>query len=922
MTNPITKPIAKLTDTIQKKVLAAEPTKRMMMNGAVDTLFDKTASQLVGQPITRVDADLKVSGQAPYSAEFYRDNQAYGVLVGATIAKGTVKNIDTSAVMQIAGVIKVVTDPKHFARNSQQGGKTRAPTQGAHEVAYHGQPIAVVVAETFEAASEGAKALQITYDEQVDDAALDFKAELSNAHAVNEQEGSDKNSEQGDPEKGLANAEVSVDCTYTTPSQNSAAMEPHATLAYWEGEQLTLHTSNQMPAFGKSQVADALGLDKDNVRFISRFIGGGFGSKLGIAPESIAAAICAKELERPVLIVMTRPQVFEATVRRSNTQQRIALGCSKDGIIDTIIHDTVSSNLPKEAFFEPAGLSTHFLYQGKNRRVSYKMVDMNWVLSGSMRAPGEAVGQIALECAMDELADKLNIDPIELRRLNEPKEDPSKHIPFSTRKLLPCIDTGAAAFGWAQRHPQPATQLEGDWWIGMGMAVASRGNQLMPSTARATLQVDAAKTYGVKAVIETAMTDIGTGTYTVFAQIAADLLGLPIDHIEVKLGDTEFPWSSGSGGSFGAASSGSAVYLACAELRDTLAKKVGLYSDNVQLQLGQICQAGEHDPSLVESVVEGFIDDVVDAVSHNIADVRDTVSETVSHKVVDKISAIVSDKVGDKFPDTDLDKLLDKVADTADKVIGMGKDMATSVIDKVDNIIDNVAKKAGVDLPTDKLFAKGNDAAGNALTDKAQTDKAQTDKAQTDKTDYNFSNAKTYPIKDLIAQYDDQKISAKGEIAPGKNLKSHRQASYGANFAEVAVHRATGEIRVRRMTGVFAAGRILNHKTATSQCYGGMVFGIGAALMEEVIHDKASGRLCNHDLAEYHIPVNADVPQLEVILLEEDDPYTNPMHIKGIGETAIAGAGAAIANAIYNAVGVRVYDFPITLDKLLDGMPE
>ncbi|WP_201548171.1 xanthine dehydrogenase family protein molybdopterin-binding subunit [Psychrobacter sp. Pi2-1] len=808
-----------------ESITQSEPTKKMTMDEPVESLFSTTASKLVGKPINRVDGSLKVSGQAHYSAEIHLDNKAYGVLVGATIAKGQVQNIDSSSLDGIPNIIKVVTDPKHFLRNSQQGGLKKAPKQGATEIFYHGQPIAVVIAETFEAATEGANALKVTYKNETDQAALNFTKELSNAHEVDEKKGSDKNYVQGDPEQGLADAEVTLDRFYHTPSQNSSAMEPHATLAHWEGDKLVLYTANQMLASCKQQVMDALNLNKDQVQLIAHYVGGGFGSKLGIAPESIAAAIASKELGRPVLITMTRPQVMEATVRRSNTRQRIAIGCDKNGVIDTLIHDTISSNLPDEAFFEPTALSTHYLYSGKNRRVNYEMVDMNQVLSGSMRAPGEAVGMIAVECAMDELAAQLDLDPIELRRRNEPEKDPSKDIPFSTRQLIACMEQGAEQFGWSQRNTKPASQLEGDWWIGTGMAAAARGNQLQSSEARATLQIDKSKALGVKAVIETDMTDIGTGSYTVFSQVAADLLGLPIDHIEMKLGDSALPPASGSGGSWGAASAGSSVYLACEQLREMLAEKVGLYPDTIQLDNGQIKQVGKHDLTAVEAAKEN----------------------------------------GQAFADSTIDK---------------------------------ISKTTGV------TFSE------NVLEEQSESEK------------YDFKNSESYALADVIAGYEDQKVSAKGQIKPGKNGKKYRQSSFGANFAEVAVHKFTGEIRVKRMTGAFAAGRILNHKTATSQCYGGMVFGIGSALMEEVIHDKRDGRLCNHDLAEYHVPVNADVPQLDVILVEEDDPYTNPMHIKGIGETAIAGAAAAIANAIYNAVGVRVYDFPITLDKLLYEMPE
>ncbi|OLF39118.1 MULTISPECIES: xanthine dehydrogenase family protein molybdopterin-binding subunit [unclassified Psychrobacter] len=825
-------------------VLPSELTNKEKMNEPVETLFDKTASNLVGKPINRVEGSLKVSGQAHYSAEIQLDNKVYGVLVSSTIAKGKVEKIDSDSIADIPGIIKVVTDPKRFLRNSQQGGETEAPTQGVSEVFYHGEPIAVVVAETFEAATEGAKALKVTYKDETDQAALDFTKELPNAHEVNEKKGSDKNAKHGDPEQGLADSAVTLDSVYHTPSQSNSPMEPHVTLAHWEDDRLVLYTSNQMIASCKQQVMDALDLNKDQVELISYYVGGGFGSKLGIAPESIAAAIASKEVGRPVLITMTRPQVMEATIRRSNTRQRIAIGCNEDGIINTFIHDTTTSNLPGEAFFEPTALSTHFLYRGENRRVSYQMVDMNHVLSGSMRAPGEAVGMIAVECAMDELANKLEMDPIELRRRNEPEEDPSKEIPFSTRQLVACMEKGAEAFGWDQHNPKPASRLEGDWWIGTGMSGTSRGNTLQPSEARAILQVDGSKELGVKAIIETDMTDIGTGSYTVFTQVAADLLGLPIDHIEMKLGDSDLPPASGSGGSFGAASAGSGVYLACEQLRAILAKKVGLHTDTIRIDNGQIKKSGEHESSKTEAAIDAG---------------KEKVTELVDEKLANKVSGLV-----------------DKAVDLAEKA----------------------SEKTGIPLPE------------------------SASKLKTATEQYDFSSDQSYALADIIAEFDEQEISAKGQIKPGKNEKNHRQASFGANFAEVAVHKVTGEIRVKRMTGVYAAGRILNHKLATSQCYGGMIFGIGSALMEEVIHDKHDGRLCNHDLAEYHVPVNADVPQLEVILLEEDDPYTNPMHIKGIGETSISGSAAAIANAIYNAVGVRVYDFPITLDKLLAEMPE
>ena len=846
--------------------LTIEPHNRHTMDEAMPTRLDQTASQQVGKPINRVHGDLKVSGQATFAAEYDIDNQLYGVLVGATIGKGEISQIHTEEALKILGVVDVIIDLDTFIRNPAQGGQKSAPAQGVKKIAYQGQPIAVVVAETFEAASEAAKAIQVQYISDNEEGAFDFDREKSEAAMID----GVPISKQGNPEKMLEQAEVKVDRTYHTPSQSHAAMEPHASIATWEGDEVTIYTANQMLAPCQMQMADVLGIKPDKVRLVSRFIGGGFGGKLGIAPEAVAAAIAAKKLRRPVQVVMARTQVMEATARRTNTEQRVALGADKDGKIHTIIHDSIVTNLPGEAFYEPVAESTPFLYAAENRQIKYKMVRMNQVLAASMRAPGEAVGQIAIECAMDELAVKLNMDPIELRVLNEPEQDPSKKIPFSTRQLIGCMRTGAEKFGWDQRQPRPASVREGDWLIGIGMAAASRVNNLKPSQARATLKLNKAKLLGVEAIIETDMTDIGTGTYTILAQIAADMLGLPIDHVSVKLGDTDLPPASGSGGSVGAASSGSSVYLACEKLRELIGKQVGLDAETVQLDNGIV-------------------------IRQSASFKRDQASTQTSNS---------SDTQSDSHSDPDSDGG-DKNASKVESITSALQHTAKSAQEIVTGMVEKMTETASKTI-TEKLVATIADKAGIPLEQDTK----------------NFGENEQRPLRDVIAQCQDNQLKSLGEIKPGATQKKFRQACYGANFVEVDVHAYTGEIRLRRMTGVFTAGRILNHKTATSQCYGGMVFGIGSALMEEVVHDKRDGRLCNHDLAEYHVPVNADVPQLDVILLDEDDQYTNPIHIKGIGETAISGAAAAIANAVYNATGIRVYDFPIKLDDLLEQLPD
>ncbi|SDG15578.1 xanthine dehydrogenase family protein molybdopterin-binding subunit [Pelagibacterium luteolum] len=720
------------------------------------SLLDTTNQNIISRPLDRIEGPLKVSGRAKYSAEFKLPNMAHGVLVGAAIGKGRVKEIDVKSVEALPGVLMVVTDTEKFLRNPAQGMDTEAPKQGVTSIDYFGQPIALVVAETFEAARNAANALSVTYEDA--EGRFDFDARIDTAKPKKD---SEKN--QGDVDDAMRSAHANVDAKWTTPSQSSAAMEPHASLAHWEGQKLVLYGSYQMLSSNRLQLADAMGLDPEDVRILAHYVGGGFGAKLGIGPESVAAAVAAKDLGRPVRVVMTRQQVFEATVRRSNTVQHLQLAADAEGRLTGVSHETITGNLEGEDFSEPASAATQFLYSGANRRFGNEIVLMDQVLAGSMRAPGEAVGMLALEGAMDELAELLDVDPVELRKRNIPERHPTSDLPFSSRSLAECLEIGARDFGWSKRKSAPASTLEGEWWIGHGMATAARSNMLIKSSARVTLQPDG------RALVETDMTDIGTGTYTILAQIAAELLGLPIDAVDIHLGDTNFPPASGSGGSFGAASAGTSVYLACEKLRQTIAEKLG-----------------------------GEVEDLV--------------------------------------------------------------------------LSDGMARM------------------GNT----------------------------SEPLSELIAE----PLEATATVEPGETGKAFVQAGFGAHFAEVAVHAHTGEVRVRRMEGTFAAGRILNEKTAISQCFGGMVFGIGTALTEDMMHDHRYGHIVNRDLAEYHLPVNADVPQLKVKFLEERDHAANPLLAKGIGELGISGAGAAIANAIYNACGVRVRDYPITLDKLIDHLPD
>ena len=719
--------------------------------------LDDMVQGLVGTPMDRPDGPLKVSGQATYAHEWDVPDMLYGVLVRATIGKGRVTDVASDAIVGKNGVRAVITDDR-LLRRPAQGGANEAPPQGSKQVDYFGQPIALVVAETFEQARHGANVLAIQY-ESARNPALDPEA----ADSATEQPEDDQ-LDQGDLDQAMRDAAFTVDQVYRTPGHNSAAMEPHCAIASWDGDQLTLRGSYQMLNHNINELADALQIVPDNIRMLSPYVGGGFGSKLGISPEAVSAAIAAKEVGQPVCVALSRPQVFETTMRRSETRQHVRLACDQDGVLTGIGHECLVSNLPGESFYEPVTQATHFLYGGKHRRLGMEVARVNRTCGGSVRAPGEAVGMQVLENALDELAEAAGIDPVELRKRNVPDRHPEQDIPYSSRRLTEALDAGAKIFGWDKRNRQPGSLREGDWLIGHGMAGAARVNILSEAKARVTLRADGS------ALVETDMTDIGTGTYAILTQIACDMLGLPADKVETRLGDSDLPAGPGSGGSWGASSSGSAVFLACEEIRKAIAGKLGI--GEAELTLG-------------------------------------------------------------------------------DGTAGRGES-ARSITDILD---------------------------GEAL-------------------------------------------SAEGHIEPGATLEEMQQASYGSYFAEVAVNAITGETRVRRMLGVFGAGRILNEKTATSQCYGGMIWGIGSALTEELLFDPRDGHIVNHDLAEYHIPVNLDVPQIEVVLLEERDQWASPIQAKGIGELGICGAAAAVTNAVYNATGIRVRDYPATLDKLLAGLPD
>jgi len=714
--------------------------------------------KVIGQPTPRIEGPLKTTGQAPYAYEHHDavPNQAYGVVVGSAIAKGRIATMNLAPAESAPGVIAIVTAAN--AGKLGQGKYNTARLLGGPEIQHYHQAVALVVAETFEQARAAAERLEMTYTST--DGAFDLASSRGSAVEPKEQM---EDTLHGDFETAFAAAPVQLDATYTTPDQAHAMMEPMASMAAWDGDRLTLWTSNQMIDWSVADLATTLGIPKKNVRLISPYIGGGFGGKLFIRADALLAALGARMAGRPVKVALARPLIFNNCTHRPATIQRIRIGAGSDGKITAMAHEGWSGDLPGGKV-ELAAQPSKLLYAGEHRRVTMRLSTLDLPEGNAMRAPGETPGMMALEIAMDEMAEKLKLDPVEFRILNDTQVDPTKpDRPFSQRHLVECLRTGAERFGWGQRHAQPATQREGRWLIGMGVAVAFRNNLLVKSGARVRLNDQGIVT------VETDMTDIGTGSYTIIAQTAAEMLGVSLNNVVVRLGDSSFPVSAGSGGQFGGNCSTAGVYAACVKLREAVAQRLGVKVNEAQ-------------------------------------------------------------------------------------------------------------------------FADGEVRAGG----------------------------KSVPLRDAAKSGE---IVAEDSIEFGELSKQYQQSTFGAHFVEVAVDSATGETRVRRMLAVCAAGRILNPTSARSQVIGAMTMGVGAALMEDLVVDKRLGFFVNHDLAGYEVPVHADIPHQEVIFLDETDPMSSPMKAKGVGELGICGVSAAIANAVYNATGIRVRDYPITLDKLLDKLP-
>jgi xanthine dehydrogenase YagR molybdenum-binding subunit len=562
-------------------------------------LFDRPATtnpidqmKVVGQHITRIDGPKKVTGTATYAYEWNHANLnvAYGYPVGAGIAKGRISSMDIQAARNAPGVLAVVT--AETAGKLSKGKMNAAKLLGGPEISHYHQAIAVVVAETFEQARAAASLIKVDYVRAP--GSYDLEAAKDTAKKPEGSEGEDADTSAGNFDKAFAEAAVKFDQTYTTPDQSHAMMEPHSSLAMWDGDEVTVWTSNQMIAWNKSEMAITLGIDPEKVHIMSPFVGGGFGSKLFLRSDAVLAALGAKAAGRPVKLALPRPFVMNNTTHRPATIQRIRIGTTQEGKITAIAHESWNGNLPGGSL-ETAVAQTRLLYAGENRMTSMRLAALDLPEGNAMRAPGEAPGLMALEIAMDELAEQLNLDPVELRIINDTQVDPEKpERKFSHRQLVECLRRGAETFGWDKRNAETGRVKDGRWMVGMGVAAAFRNNMNMKSGARVRLDSEGVVT------VETDMTDIGTGSYTIIAQTAAEMMGVTIDKVAVELGDSRFPASSGSGGQWGGNSSTAGVYAACVALRDAISQKVGFNSADVTFADGQI-RSGNRSIALAEA---------------------------------------------------------------------------------------------------------------------------------------------------------------------------------------------------------------------------------------------------------------------------------------------------------------------------------
>jgi xanthine dehydrogenase YagR molybdenum-binding subunit len=773
-------------DTVQKVMQTAArlAPDAWVPGGKPDPLIERQGApgEVIGTPVSRIDGPAKVQGRARFAAEFALDGLAYAALVYSTIPKGRIADIDTLDAEQAPGVVLVLTHrnaPKLesmplFMTAPKAAAGEGLPVMQDGSVYYNGQPVALVLAETQEQADHAKSLVKVRYEAAPAITSLDAaRAQGTEPGAFM---GQPLKQEIGDAEAALAAAPVKVDHVYHTPRYNHNAIELHGVTVAWEGDTLRLHDATQAVAHTAWSMAQVFGIDEDKVRVTSPFVGGGFGGK-AMWRHHVLAAAASKMAGRPVRLALSREGVYRIVGGRTLTEQRVAIGARPDGRFEALVHTGLAVMTPHNNFPEPFILPTQCTYASPNIKLDVETARMDALSNTFMRAPGEAVGSFALECAVDELAVALNMDPVELRLYNEPHKDPTKGTPFSARHLDQAYRLGAERFGWHARQAKAGINREGEWLVGLGCATATYPYHRMPGGA-ARITLSHVGDGRVQAQVEFAAHEMGMGTATTHLMVASERLGLPMDSIKVCYGDSAMPGLILAGGSQQTASVGHAVIAA-------------------------------------------------------------------QHALVEELLAL---------------------ADKASPLHGL----------KVDEVRVRDGGLCKVDEPE------------------------------------RFSS-----YADLLARAGREEISVEGSAPPPLESEHWSMHSFGAIFCEAHVNAVTGEPRIVRLLGAFDCGRIINPKTAASQFRGGMIMGMGMALMEETEVDARNGRIMNPSLSEYHVPVHLDVPEIEVMWTDIPDPHA-PMGARGIGEIGITGTSAAIANAIYNACGKRVRDLPITLDKLVD----
>jgi len=750
----------------------------------------------MGQPIPRYDAVAKVTGKAEYASDVVLVNPAYAYLVTSSIAKGRVDGFDLAAAKQVRGVIDIVThenaeklkEAKLFS-NGGYAATTIQPLKSA-EIAQAGQIVAVVIAETFEAARQAAHAVKVNYTAAMPSATFDSPGTTS-APAKGQLAQFKEDPKVGDFAKAFGEAEVKVSAAYQTPPQHHNPMELFATSCVWHRDNLTLYEPSQYVYGLKNGVAEQLDIDADKVRVINAYVGGAFGSKGSLTPRTAIIASIAKRLGRPVKLVASRAQGFTIATFRAETRHEIQIGASRNGKLTALRHEGWEISSRPDPYAVGGTKTTTRLYDCPNVESKVSIVRADRNTPGFMRSPPEVPYMFALESAMDELAVALNMDPVELRRINDTTKEPIGGKPYTSRSLMACYDAAAKAFGWDKRTPQPKSMTEGDWLVGYGCATTCYPTQMAPAAARVRLQRDG------HVRVEIAGHEIGNGAYTVIGQAAAEKLGVPVEKVSVFIGDSDLPPAPVAGGSNSTASTCSTVIMVCEQVRQKLFKAL-------------------------------------------------MPSET----------------------------LVDKAKET----VGVGQTPST--------------RAASSDRPLD--LESAFDALGVSVVE-----------------EYGEWKPEGAPMDSFRAMYKGQM-----RMVGGSEMKDRIAYAFGAEFVEVRINKWTHEIRVPRLVGAFAAGHIMNPRTARSQLMGGLIWGMSSALHEGTEIDERYARYVNDNLADYLVPVNADAPSVEVILLPEQDDQINPAGVKGIGELGNVGTNAAICNAIFHATGQRLRKLPIRLEQL------